>query len=31
MVHKQDTGKFMVNLVVEIARDEAAGVKNGDR
>jgi len=31
MVHKHDAGKFMVNLVVEIARDEPAGIEHGDR
>src|ERR1700678_1887485 len=31
MVHKYDAGKLTVNLVVEIARDEPAGVENGDR
>jgi hypothetical protein len=31
MVHKRDAGKFMVNLVVEIAGDEPAGIEDGDR
>src|SRR5580692_6297272 len=31
MVHKHDTGKLMVNLVVEIAWDEPAGIEDRDR
>jgi hypothetical protein len=31
MVHEHHGGKFMVNLVVEIARDEPAGIEDGDR
>src|SRR5882762_2760561 len=30
MVHKHNAGKFMVNLVVEIARNEPAGIEDGD-
>jgi hypothetical protein len=28
MVHEHHCGKFMVNLVVEIARDEPAGIED---
>src|SRR5579872_3346611 len=31
MVYKHDTGKFTVNLVVEIAWNEPAGIEDGDR
>src|SRR5579863_6240432 len=31
VVHKHDTGKLMVNLVVEIAGDEPAGIEDRDR
>src|ERR1700739_1623735 len=31
MVHEDDTRKLVVNLVVQIARDEPAGIEDGDR
>jgi hypothetical protein len=31
LVHKHDTGKLTVNLVVEIAWDKPAGIEDGDR
>src|ERR1700751_4322863 len=31
VVDKHDAWKFMVNLVVEIAGDESAGIEDGDR
>jgi hypothetical protein len=30
MVHEDDAGKLVVNLLVEVARDKPAGIEDGD-